>query len=178
MMHHKKLIMNKLHLILLAVVAIIVIFLAATIFSPILVVAEDSEEDASIDMAAKFSLSGFEWVYPGSSINAEGQTLHNVHINHPEDPYGAARDIITYSYGYTPHIIVSVNNDAAQAIFGSTIVDDIRANDGYYGYAGNDKVSGSMSRGDAMDSAMTSNGMNIFEIPIQIFMGNVRFIFV
>ena len=129
--------MNKLHAILLAIVAIVVIFLIATIVSPILIVAEDSTEDASIDMAAKFSIGGFEWVYPGSSMNAEGQTLHNVHINHPEDPYGAARDIITYSYGYTPHLIVSVNNDAAQAIFGSSIVDDIRANDGYYGYTGN-----------------------------------------
>jgi len=170
--------MNKIHLILIAVVAIIVIFLASTIVSPVLIVAEDSAEDASIDMAASFSISGFKWVYPGSSINAEGQTLHNVHINHPEDPYGAARDIMTYSYSVTPHIIVSVNNDAAGAIFGSTIVDDIRANDGYYGYAGNDKVSGSMSRGDAMDTAMAQNGINVFEIPIQILMGNIRFIFV
>ncbi|WP_458454329.1 hypothetical protein [Methanobrevibacter sp.] len=170
--------MEKSHLILLALVGIIFIFLAATIVSPVIIVAEDSEEDASIDMAAKFSLSGFEWVYPGSSVNAEGQTLHNVHLNHPEDPYGAARDIITYSYGYTPHIFVSVNNDAAQAIFGTSIVDDIRANDGYYGYAGNDQVSGSMSRGDAMDTAMVNNGMNIFEIPLQILMGNIRFILV
>ena len=170
--------MNKIHLILIAIVAIIIIFLASTIVSPVLIVAEDSGEDASIDMAASFSLSGFKWVYPGSSINAEGQTLHNVHINHPEDPYGAARDIMTYSYSVTPHIIVSVNNDAAGAIFGSTIVDDIRANDGYYGYAGNDKVSGSMSRGDAMDTAMAQNGINVFEIPIQILMGNIRFIFV
>lgn len=170
--------MNKIHLILIAIVAIIIIFLASTIVSPVLIVAEDSAEDASIDMAASFSISGFKWVYPGSSINAEGQTLHNVHINHPEDPYGAARDIMTYSYSVTPHIIVSVNNDAAGAIFGSTIVDDIRANDGYYGYAGNDKVSGSMSRGDAMDTAMAQNGINVFEIPIQILMGNIRFIFV
>ncbi len=170
--------MNKIHLILIAIVAIIIIFLASTIVSPVLIVAEDSAEDASIDMAASFSLSGFKWIYPGSSINAEGQTLHNVHINHPEDPYGAARDIMTYSYSVTPHIIVSVNNDAAGAIFGSTIVDDIRANDGYYGYAGNDKVSGSMSRGDAMDTAMAQNGINVFEIPIQILMGNIRFIFV
>lgn len=170
--------MKKIHLILIAIVAIIVIFLASTIVSPVLIVAEDSTEDASIDMAARFSLAGFEWVYPGSSINAEGQTLHNVHINHPEDPYGAARDIITYSYGLTPHVIVSVNNDAASAIFGGSIVDDIRANDGYYGYAGNDKVSGSMSRGDAVDTAMTNNGMNIFEIPLQILLGNIKFIFV
>lgn len=170
--------MKKIQLILIAIVAIIVIFLASTLVSPVLVVAEDATEDASIDMAAKFSLSGYEWVYPGSTMNAEGQTLHNVHINHPEDPYGAARDIMTYYYGLTPHVIVSVNNYAAEAIFGGNIVDDIRANDGYYGYAGNDGVSGSMSRGDAVDAAMMQNGMNIFEVPVQILVGNIRFIFV
>lgn len=167
--------MRKLNIIIIAIVLIVVIFLASTVVSPVLVVAEDAEEDASIDMAASFSLAGLEWVYPGSSINSEGQTLHNVHINHPEDPYGAARDIMTYTYHYTPHLIVSVNNDAAQSIFGSTIVDDIRANDGYNGYAGNGNVPGSMSRGDAMETAMANDGMNILEIPLQILMGNISF---
>ncbi|MDO5860009.1 MAG: hypothetical protein Q4Q55_04640 [Methanobrevibacter sp.] len=157
---------------------LIVVMAAATIASPILIVAEDSEEDASIDMAAKFSLTGYEWVYPGSSVNAQGQTLHNVHIDNPQDPYGAARDIMTYSYNYTPHIIASVNNDAAQAIFGSTIVDDIRANDAYNGYPGNENVQGTMDRGDAVDTAMSNNGMNVFQVPIQILMGNIKFIFV
>lgn len=170
--------MKKLSLILLAVILLIVVMAAATIASPILIVAEDSEEDASIDMAAKFSLTGYEWVYPGSSVNAQGQTLHNVHIDNPQDPYGAARDIMTYSYNYTPHIIASVNNDAAQAIFGSTIVDDIRANDAYNGYPGNENVQGTMDRGDAVDTAMSNNGMNVFQVPIQILMGNIKFIFV
>lgn len=168
--------MNKLHIILLAIVAIIVIFLASTIVSPVLIVAEDAAEDASIDMAATFSLRGLEWIYPGSSFNAEGQTLHNVHINHPEDPYNAARDIMEYTYHYRPILIVSINNDAADAIFGTGIVDDIRANDAYNGYAGNDKVPGTMSRGDAVGTAMSENGMNILQIPIQMLMGNIRFI--
>ena len=129
-------------------------------------------------MAAKFSIIGYDWVYPGSSVNAQGQTLHNVHIDNPKDPYGAARDIMTYSYNYTPHIIASVNNDAAEAIFGTTIVDDIRANDAYNGYAGNENVPGTMDRGDAVDTAMSKNGMNVFQVPIQILMGNIRFIFV
>ena len=167
--------MNKLHLIILAIVAIVVLFLASTIVSPVLIVAEDAAEDASIDMAARFSIGGFEWVYPGSSINAEGQTLHNVHINDPQDPYGAARDIMTYSYGVTPHVIVSVNNDAAEAMFGGSIVDDIRANDAYNGYAGNDNVPGTMDRGDAVGTAMLQNGINVFEIPIQILLGNISF---
>lgn len=168
--------MKKIGIIFIAIVAIIVIFLISTIASPMLIVAEDSTEDASIDMAATLSITGIDWIYPGSSVNAEGQTLHNVHIDNPQDPYGAARDIMTYSYHFTPHVIVSVNNDAAEAIFGSTIVDDIRANDGYFGYAGNDNVQGSMSRGDAVDTAMAQNGMNVFQVPIQILMGNIRFI--
>lgn len=167
--------MNKLHVILIAIVLIVVVFLASTVISPVLIVAEDAEEDASIDMAASFSLGGFNWVYPGSSINSEGQTLHNVHINHPENPYGAAQEIMSYSYGVTPHIIVSVNNEAAGSIFGTSIVDNIRANDGYYGYAGNGNVQGSMSRGDAMETAMFQNGMNVFEIPLQILLGNIQF---
>ena len=166
--------MNKISMILLVIVLIVVAFLASTVASPVLIVAEDTTEDASIDMAASFSLGGFNWVYPGSSVNAQGQTLHNVHINNPDDPYGAARDIMTYSYGITPHFIFSVNNDAAEAIFGGSIVDDIRANDGYYGYAGNDNVAGSMSRGDAVQTAMINDGMNVFQIPIQLLMGNIR----
>lgn len=168
-----KKIMKKLTIVLLAIVILIVAFLASTIVSPVLIIAEDTEEDASIDMAASFSLGGFEWVYPGSSTNAEGQTLHNVHLDHPEDPYGAARDIMTHSYHVTPHLILGVNNAAAGAIFGSSIVDDIRANDGYFGYEGNDNVAGSMSRGDAMETAMTNNGMNILQVPIQFLMGNI-----
>ena len=167
--------MNKLHIILLALVAIIVIFLASTLVSPILIVCEDTGEDASIDMAATFSLGGLEWVYPGSSFNAEGQTLHNVHINDPDNPYGAAREIMEYTYHFTPFLVVSINNDAAEAIFGGSIVDDIRANDAYNGYAGNDKVPGTMSRGDAIDIAMAQDGMNILQIPVQILLGNISF---
>ena len=171
--------MNKLALIFLAVVLIIVGFLASTVVSPILIIAEDTGEDASVDMAAKFSLlGGFEWVYPGSSFNANGETLHNIHLISPSDPYHAAQDIISHTYHYTPHIIISVNNAAAEAIFGHDIVDVIRSNDAYNGYAGNENVPGTMSRGDAMDTAMAKNGMNIFQVPIQILLGNIRFIFV
>ena len=83
-----------------------------------------------------------------------------------------------YTYGYTPHIIVGINNDAASAIFGGDIVNNIRANDAYNGYAGNDKVQGTMSRGDAVNAAMTKNGMNVFQIPIQALLGNIAFHFV
>lgn len=171
--------MNKLGLIFIAILIIVAGLLASTIVSPVLIIAEDSGEDASVDMAAKFTiLGGFDWVYPGSSHNANGETLHNIHLISPDDPYHAAQDIISYTYHYTPHIIVSVNNDAAEAIFGANIVDLIRSNDAYNGYSGNQNVPGTMSRGDAMDTAMNQNGMNVFQIPIQILLGNIRFIFV
>jgi hypothetical protein len=171
--------MKKLSLILIVIVLIVMGFFASTIASPILIIAEDAEEDGSVDMAAKFSIiGGFDWVYPGSSFNANGETLHNIHLISPNDPYHAAQDIIAHTYHYTPHIIVSVNNDAAEAIFGKNIVDVIRSNDAYNGYAGNENVPGTMSRGDAMDTAMTQNGMNVFQVPIQILLGNIRFIFV
>ena len=170
--------MEKLNIILLVIVAIVVIFVSSTLITPVVVVAEDSTEDASIDMAAALSLSGVEWIYPGSSFNAEGHTLHNVHLDNPDDPYGAARDIISYTYNFTPYVIISVNNDAAESIFGDDIIDNIRSNDAYNGYAGNDKVQGTMSRGNAVNEAMHTNGANIFQIPIQIIEGNIRFIFV
>lgn len=168
--------MRKLGIIIIAIIMLIIVFLASTIVSPVLIIAEDSGEDASVDMAAKFSITGIEWVYPGNSYNANGETLHNIHLISPDDPYHAAQDIISYTYHYTPHLIVSVNNDAAEAIFGENIIDDIRANDAYNGYAGNQNVPGTMSRGDALDTAMNEHGMNIFQVPIQILLGNIRFI--
>lgn len=170
--------MSKLKIIILIIILVIVGIFLSTASSPILIVAEDSGEDASIDMAAKFSLTGFEWIYPGSSVNAQGETLHNVHINDPQDPYGAARDIMSYTYNFTPHIIVSINNNAAEAIFGANIIEDIRANDAYNGYAGNANVPGTMSRGDAVGTAMENHGMNVFQIPLQVLMGNIKFFFV
>ncbi|WP_405298192.1 hypothetical protein [Methanobrevibacter sp.] len=170
--------MKKLNLIILAVVAVIVIFMASTLVSPILIVCEDMGEDGSIDMAATFSMFGFDWIYPGSSFNSQGQTLHNVHIDNPQDPYGAARDIMTYTYHFTPHLVVSLSSEGAEAIFGDTIVDDIRANDGYFGYAGNDNVQGSMSRGDAIDTAMSQHIPNLLQIPVQILLGKITFHFV
>ena len=158
------------------IIILIIGFLASTIFSPVLVVAEDAEEDGSIDMAARFGLTGFGWVYPGSSYNYYGQTLHNVHMNNPENPYEAAKEIMEYSYSESPFLIISVNNYAAEAIFGGSIVSDIRANDAYNGYAGNANVPGTMSRGDAMSVAMIENGINVPMIPIQILLGNIRFI--
>lgn len=172
--------MKKLTIIVIAIVLIIVGFLASTAVSPILIIAEDAEEGTpGVDMAATFSaLGGIEWVYPGSSVNANGETLHNIHLIDPGNPYGAAKDIMEYSYKQSPHLIVGINNDAAEAIFGENIVDNIRANDAYNGYAGNEHVQGTMSRGDAVGTAMANSGMNVFQIPIQLIMGNIQLHFV
>ncbi len=83
-----------------------------------------------------------------------------------------------YTYHISPHLVVRITSDAAEAIFGASIVDDIHANDAYNGYAGNDKVQGTMSRGDAIDTAMAQDGMNIFQIPIQILIGKINFFIV
>lgn len=157
-----------------AILLIIVVLALSTAISPIMILAEDATEGTpGVDMAARVGMTGFEWVYPGSSSNSQGETLHNIHLIDPNNPYGAAREIMEYSYGISPHIFFSVNNDAAEAIFGTGIVDDIRANDAYNGYAGSANVQGTMSRGGAVETAMLNNGMNIFQIPIQLLMGNI-----
>ena len=172
--------MKKITVVLLIIVLIIVGLLLSTIVSPILIIAEDADEGTpGVDMAASFSLvGGFSWVYPGSSTNAHGETLHNIHLIDSEHPYRAAQEIMQYSYGYTPHLIISVNNEAAQAIFGEHIIDNTRANDGYNGYAGSSNVQGSMSRGDALGTAMANANINVFQIPIQALLGNIAFHFV
>ena len=160
---------------LLIIVLVLFLLLASTAVSPILIVAEDTTEgDPGIDMAATLGITGFNWIYPGSSFNEQGQTLHNVHLNNPEDPYGAARDIMSYTYHVTPHIIVSVNNDAAEAIFSANIIDNIRANDAYNGY-GNPYAQGTMSRGGAVSTAMGNSEMNLLEVPLQVLLGNISF---
>lgn len=172
--------MSKVKVILAIIVVILIALLLFTITSPILIIAEDTTEGSpGIDMAAKFTaLGGFEWIYPGSSVNANGQTLHNIHQDSPDDPYGAARDIMEYSYQFSPHLIISVNPEAAESIFGAGLIDNIRANDAYNGYSGSENVQGTMSRGDAVDTAMNSGTFNPIAIPTNILMGNIKFIFV
>lgn len=171
--------MKKSSKIILIILILIVGISLSTLASPILVIAEDVDEGGAggVDMAAKFSITGFEWIYPGSSVNAQGETLHNIHDDHPDNPYGAARDIMEYSYNFRPHLIVGINNEAANAIFGDDIVDNIRANDAYNGYAGSANVPGTMSRGDAVSTAMSNSNINIFQIPIQALLGNIAFHF-
>ena len=173
-------IMNKGKSILGIIAIIIIAFLLFTMTSPILILAEDTDEgDPGVDMAAKFSvLGGFEWIYPGNSYHPNGNTLHDIHLFSPNNPYGAAKEVMEHTYKFSPHLILSVNPEAAESIFGAGLVDNIRANDAYNGYAGNDQVSGTMDRGDAVSTAMSKGSFNPLAVPIQILMGNVSFHFV
>lgn len=164
-------------------IIIIVVIIAILLFiasNPILLIAEDTtESDPGIDMAASWTLTkGFEWVYPGSSYNSKGETLHNIHLDNPENPYGAAKEIMEYTYNFSPTIIISLNDPGASAIFGESILEDIRSNDAYNGYPGSENAQGNMSRGDAVSTAVNNDGINFLQIPIQILIGNIKFHFV
>ncbi len=143
--------------------------LAAT--SSVLIIAEDESEGGTpgVDMGATWNLTGgFNWIYPGSSFNAQHQTLHNIHLNDPSDPYGAAKEIMEYTYGISPHIIITVNNNAAEKIFGGDIISDIRQYDWGDG----------MDRGVAADKAMSDFQINYLAIPGCFLSGDMKVHFV
>ena len=109
---------------------IVIVGIAAT--SSVLIIAEDESEGGipGVDMGATWNLTGgFNWIYPGSSFNAQHQTLHNIHLDDPDNPYGAAKEIMEYTYNISPNIIITVNNNAAEKIFGGDIISDIRQYD-------------------------------------------------
>lgn len=120
-------------------------------------------------MGATWNLSsGFTWIYPGSSFNAQHQTLHNIHLDDPDDPYGAAKEIMEYTYHISPNIIITVNNNASEKIFGGDIISDIRQYDWGDG----------MDRGDAADKAMSDFHMNYLAIPECLLTGDMKIHFV
>ena len=82
------------------VAVIVVLFLAITAFSGVLILAQDDTEGGipGVDMAALWSINGgFNWIYPGSSHNANGHTLHNIYMTN--NPYQDAKEIMEYTYG-------------------------------------------------------------------------------
>ena len=101
-------------------------------------------------------------------FNANHETLHNIYMIDENNPYGAAKDIMEYTYHVSPNIIVTVNNDAAEKIFGGDIVSDIRQYDWGDG----------MDRGDAASKAMGDFHMNYLEIPLCLLSGDIKIHFV
>ncbi len=146
---------------------IIIIILIVILTTNVLVIATDTSEGTpGVDMAAMLNVSnGFTWIYPGSSTNAQGETLHNIYLNDPNDPYNAAANIIKYTYNTKPNLIITINNNAAERILGYDIVDNIREYDWGQG----------MSRGDAAEQAMSNVHVNYFGIIESLFMGDISF---
>ena len=133
--------------ILAGIVAIIIILLAILAFSNVLILAQDDTEGSipGVDMAALWSVrGGFEWIYPGSSFDPQGRTLHNIYML--DDPYQEAKIIMQNTYNVDPHILVIINDQAAAHIFGDNILDTIRQHDWVEGN----------SRGDAVAMSITS----------------------
>ena len=149
------------------VVVVVVIFLAITAFSNVLILAQDDTEGGipGVDMAALWSLNGgFTWIYPGSSHDPQGRTLHNIYML--DEPFQEAKEIMEYTYGITPHILVIINDQAAAHIFGENILDTIRQHDWVEGN----------SRGDAV--AMSITHVNPLPIIPDILMGNIKIMFI
>ncbi len=149
--------------ILAGIVAIIIILLAILAFSNVLILAQDDTEGSipGVDMAALWSVhGGFEWIYPGSSFDPQGRTLHNIYML--DDPYQEAKIIMQNTYNVDPHILVIINDQAAAHIFGDNILDTIRQHDWAEGN----------SRGDAVAMSITS--VNPLPIIPDILMGNIR----
>lgn len=150
-------------IIIISIIIIFMILIIGFLSSSILFLAEDDTEGIpGVDMAGIWSFSGgFQWIYPGSSVNQEGHTLHNVHLK-DGDPYQHAKRIMEYSYNISPNICVAINNAAAERIFGEGILGNIREEDWGQGNA----------RGVAIENSVTQ--FNIFGAIISLFSGDIR----
>ncbi|MDO5850507.1 MAG: hypothetical protein Q4P14_04760 [Methanobacteriaceae archaeon] len=146
-----------------AIIALVVILVA--LMANVLFLAADTSEDPiapGVDMAALWNLKdGFQWIYPGSSINAQGHTLHNIYLDSAQ-PYPYAKDIIEYTYHTSPNVCVVIDDHAAKDIFGDDLIDNIREKDWGEGY----------DRGDAI--TMSIAGCNVFQIIPNIITGHIK----
>ncbi len=155
---------HKVRNIIIVVLLILVVF---ALSSNVLILAEDDTEGSvpGIDMAALWSIhGGFQWIYPGSSTNGQGHTLHNIYMT--ENPYQDADEIIQYSYGINPNILVIINDQAAEHIFGDDLLENIRQHDWGEGN----------SRGDAVSMSITT--VNPLPIIPDILMGNIKILLI
>ena len=106
---------------------LVVLFLAFTAFSNVLFLCQDDTEGGipGVDMAALWSFNGgFTWIYPGSSHDPQGRTLHNIYMLN--DPYQEVKEIMQYTYGVTPHILVIINDEAASHFLGVNPINETR----------------------------------------------------
>ena len=101
------------------------------------------------------------WIYPGSSFDEQGRTLHNIYML--DDPYGEVDAIFKYTYNVDPHLLIIINDQAAEHIFGADLLENIRQHDWVEGN----------SRADAVTMSITT--VNPLPIIPDILMGNIRF---
>lgn len=158
--------MKTVYKVLLILIAVLII---GGLCSKVLFLAEDTSEGTpGVDMAALWSVNtGLQWIYPGSSTNAEGTTLHNIHLMENKDPYQGAKEIIQHSYNVTPNICVTMDNNASELIFGDVIT-GIREYDWGEGY----------TRGTAVEKAVQDKGINYFGIIPALFTGHIKIFFI
>lgn len=145
----------------------------------ILVLAGEADEQpgGSVDMAYMVhlengSLKNLTPIYPGGKAHpskaAPGglsgrMLMHDCLWNGPDEGAQNAKEIVEYNTGMQADAVVIIYEDAADAIVDTvrpiyvdsqvsnlSAVDIIRSNDAYNGYAGNSKVTGTMSRSDAV----------------------------
>ena len=80
-----------------------------------------------------------------------------------DDPYGEVDAIFKYTYNVDPHLLIIINDQAAEHIFGADLLENIRQHDWVEGN----------SRADAVTMSITT--VNPLPIIPDILMGNIRF---
>ncbi len=146
------------------IAVILLVLIVFSLFSNVVILAQDDTEGniPGVDMAALWSLNGgFHWIYPGSSFDEQGRTLHNIYML--DDPYGEVDAIFKYTYNVDPHFLIIINDQAAEHIFGADLLENIRQHDWVEGN----------SRADAVTMSITT--VNPLPIIPDILMGNIRF---
>ena len=136
------------------------------------------QSNGGVDMAFMIhlengSFSNYTPIYPGgmthptqpasSAIGGGKMFLHDSLYDGIEDGMQYAKEIVEYNTNMTPDAVVLVYDEGVDNIIDSirplqvdgvetnlSATDIIRENDAYNGYAGNDAVSGTMSRSDAV----------------------------
>lgn len=146
----------------------------------ILILASDKYEQSNggVDMAFMIhlengSFDNYTPVYPGemthptqpasSALGGGKMFLHDSLYDGVDDGMQYAKEIVEANTNFTPDAVVLVYDEAVDAVINSvsplevdgqptnlSATDIIRENDAYNGYPGNEGVTGTMSRGDAV----------------------------
>jgi hypothetical protein len=147
------------------------------------------------------SFSNYTPVYPGdmthptqpasSALGGGKMFLHDSLYDGVDKGMQYAKEIVEANTNMTADAVVLVYDEGVDNVINSirpltvdgevtnlSATDIIRENDAYNGYSGSENVQGTMSRGDAVDTAMNSGTFNPIAIPTNILMGNIKFIFV